>query len=156
MTHNSSVNFKLTHFLLWTKGSHQSTNFWDFQVLRWKFAIFLMLFSKPHVSFSSNFASLFSTMKDKSSLLFWSNVIHFGEKEPIKVEILRISSAQVKIHQILLIFETTYQFFLQILHHSSVSWDITPLYSILVVSNMTWGIWQVFTQPLKSLKISFR
>ena len=27
MTHNSSVNFKFIHFLLWTKGSHQSLNF---------------------------------------------------------------------------------------------------------------------------------
>ena len=27
MTHNSSVNFKLIHFLLWKKGSHQSPNF---------------------------------------------------------------------------------------------------------------------------------
>ena len=27
MTHNSSVNFKVTPFLLWTKGSHQSPNF---------------------------------------------------------------------------------------------------------------------------------
>ena len=27
MTHNSTVNFKLIHFLLWTKGSHQSSNF---------------------------------------------------------------------------------------------------------------------------------
>ena len=27
MTHNSSVNFKLIHFLLWTKGSNESSNF---------------------------------------------------------------------------------------------------------------------------------
>ena len=27
MTHNSSANFKAIHFLLWTKGSHQSPNF---------------------------------------------------------------------------------------------------------------------------------
>ena len=26
MTHNSSGNLKLKHFLLWTKGSHQSLN----------------------------------------------------------------------------------------------------------------------------------
>ena len=31
MTHNSSVNFKLIHFLLWTKGSHQSPNFDNFK-----------------------------------------------------------------------------------------------------------------------------
>ena len=27
MTHNSTVNLKLIHFLLWTKGSYQSSNF---------------------------------------------------------------------------------------------------------------------------------
>ena len=27
MTHNSSVNFKVINFLLWPKGSHQSSNF---------------------------------------------------------------------------------------------------------------------------------
>ena len=31
MTHNSSVNFKLIHFLLWTKGSHQCLNFDTFE-----------------------------------------------------------------------------------------------------------------------------
>ena len=46
------------------------SQFWDFQVLRWKFTIFIMSFSKPQVSFSSNFASLFSAIKDNSSILF--------------------------------------------------------------------------------------
>ena len=31
MTHNSFVNFKLIHFLLWTKGYHQSRNFETFK-----------------------------------------------------------------------------------------------------------------------------
>ena len=65
MAHNSSVNFKLIHFLLWIKGHFESPNF---QVLWWKFTVFLS-FSKP----------------------------------------------QVKV-------------FLQILHHSSVSWKRPPLY----------------------------
>ena len=45
----------------------------------------------------------------------------------MKVEILRISSAQIKIQEILVIFETLNQFFLQVLYHSSVSLDITSL-----------------------------
>ena len=32
MTHNSPVNLKLIHFLLWIKGSHQSANF---ETLKW-------------------------------------------------------------------------------------------------------------------------
>ena len=46
------------------------SQFWHFQVFWWKFAQFLMSFSKPQVSFSSNFAWLFSIMKDNSSLRF--------------------------------------------------------------------------------------
>ena len=107
MTHNSSVNFKLIHFLLWIKGSHQSPNFGTFQC----FAIFPMSFSKTQVSFSSKFLSIFSVMKDNLSVLFMSNVIYFAQKEPIKARILIISCAQVKIQQILVIFETTNQFF---------------------------------------------
>ena len=51
MTHNSSVNFKLMHFLLSIKGSYQSPNFEIFQVLWWIFDIFLLSFSKPQTSF---------------------------------------------------------------------------------------------------------
>ena len=49
---------------------------WHFQVFRWKFAKFLMSFSKPQVSFSWNFEWPFSVIKDNSSVLFWSKVIH--------------------------------------------------------------------------------
>ena len=59
MTHNSPVNFKLIHFLLPIKGSHQYPKFRDFQVLWWKSVIFVS-FSKPQVSFFSNFLSLLS------------------------------------------------------------------------------------------------
>ena len=68
MTHKSSVNFKLIHFLLWTKGSHQSPNFQAF------------VCSGKNLPNSS---------------------CHFPNQK---------------------------LFFLQILHHSSVSWKITPLY----------------------------
>ena len=37
--------------------------FWHFQVHSWKFAKLLMSYSKPQVSFSSNFKWLFSVMK---------------------------------------------------------------------------------------------
>ena len=111
MTHNFSVNFKLIHFLLWIKGSHQSQTFKIFQVLWWKCSschfpnhksVFLQIFHhssvpwkitpldrskwkfwefrvlaskftkfvslwKQLLSFSSNFASIFSIMRHKSS-----------------------------------------------------------------------------------------
>ena len=131
------------------------------------------------------------------------------ERDQTKWKCFRLFSARIIIHQILGIFKTKNQFFLQILHHSSVSWDITTMYLFswnfiyfqqkepikvqirtlvysfcknhiklqlkkvqktylswhwrvmqslkknwLVVSNMTWGIWGSFTQPLKSPNIS--
>ena len=59
-----------------------------------------MLFSKPQVSFSSNFASISSFTKDT-----------FHGIDQSKCKFLRILSAWIKIHQILLSFETTNQFF---------------------------------------------
>ena len=50
-----------------------------------------MPFLKAQVSFPSNFASIFSTIKHKSSVLFFgSNNIYFGQKQPIKVQIFEI------------------------------------------------------------------
>ena len=114
------LNFKLIQFLLWTKGSHQSLNFVT-QVLRWKFAKFLIFF-KTQVSFSSNFATIFHVMKDNSSVLFCLTIIYFGHKESIK-QFFRLLSAQVKICQIPHVnFRTPF------LYHSSLLLrHITPL-----------------------------
>ena len=172
---------------------------------------------------TSKFFLKFSVLwKITPPYLFRSNVIYFAQKGPIKVQFLRLSNAWIKIHQILLFLKQQIDFFFQILHHSSVSWDITPLFFFswnwvyifstegtyqstnlvkihvssqnseilhfhgfllsksckvsakkvqksylslhwrvmqslkknwLVVSNMTSGIWWIFTQPIKSLKI---
>ena len=120
MTHNSTLNFELIHFLLWIKGSCQSPNFESFACSGKN--IFLMSFSKQQAIFSSNFASHFSVMKESS------NIIHFGQKEPIKLHIfetseclgqnLSISSCQ---------FWNNNSIVLQIFYHSSLSWQITPL-----------------------------
>ena len=112
--HNSSVNFKLIHFLLWVKGSYQSQIFRLLSALL-KFAKFLMSFFKPHVTFSSNFSSLLNVLKDNSSVFFSSKVMYFAQKEQMKVETWRILSAQVKIHQILVMFET-----MRIIPHDTV------------------------------------
>ena len=70
---------------------------------------------EPRVSFSSNFASLFNVMRHNSSVLFQLIFICFGRKEPINVQILRLSSAYVKIHQIpIVIFQTKSQFFFKV------------------------------------------
>ena len=112
--YNSSVNFKLIHFPLWIKGSHQSPNFETFKCCG------------ENVSYSSCYLSNHKSIllqnlhhslvsRKITPLYFFSsnviNVVYFAQKKPIKVKILRISSVQVKIHQILVIFETRNQFF---------------------------------------------
>ena len=59
-----------------------------------------MSFLKPQNSFSLNFASLYSIMRDNSSVLFSWNFIWFGQKEPIKVQSFRLLTTLVKFHPI--------------------------------------------------------
>ena len=57
--------------------------------------------------------------------------MHFllRQKDPMKILILTLLSVLMKICQMPhVIFQTTSQFFLQILQESSVSWNVTPLY----------------------------
>ena len=80
----------------------------NFQLLWRTFTKFLILFSKSQVNFSSNFVSLSGVMKDSSSVLFWiKNYILFMQGANQNVNL----SARIKIHQILVSFETTNQFF---------------------------------------------
>ena len=117
MTHNSSVNFKLIHFLFWTKGSHESPNFDTFQCSGENLPNSSCHFPNHKSVFLQTLHHSSVSWKITPLYFFKSNVIYFAQNEPTKVEILRILSAQVNIH-------------------------------------LTWGIWWIFTQPLKSLKIS--
>ena len=84
---------------------------WDFRVLISKFVKFLMPILKQ-VSSSPNFVSLFSLMKDNSSVFFLAETIHtLLKRSLLKWKFLRLSSAQVKICQIPYAnFETTSRF----------------------------------------------
>ena len=53
------------------------------------------------------------------------DIICFGQKEPIKVQFLRLLSALMKVHPIAFLKP---QGFIQILNHCWVSWQIPPLY----------------------------
>ena len=68
--HITSLWILSSHFCYFGWKDLINIQFWDFQLLWWKVAIFLMSFSKPQVSLSSNFASPFSFMKDNSSVFF--------------------------------------------------------------------------------------
>ena len=96
MTHNSSVSFKLMHFLLEIKGSHHSPNLETFESCSENLPNYCQF------SFS-NFASLFSFIKDNSSVLC--------SKGAKKWDFLRLLSAWIKIRQISRVnFEMTSQF----------------------------------------------
>ena len=82
-----------------------------------------MAFFKLKVRVYSNFASLFSVMKDNSSVIFSSNLILWTEIAHWS-KILQLLSGWVKIHKIPdVIFETTSHFFFKL-----CSWKITLLY----------------------------
>ena len=92
MTHKSSVNFKLIQFLLWIKGSYQSPNFETLKCLG------------ENLSYSSCHFPNCKLVILQTLHFIRSNVIYFAQRKPVKVDILRVLSAQVKIHQILVIF----------------------------------------------------
>ena len=131
MTHNSSVNFKLTPFLLWTKGSHQSPNFKsskcsgedlpNFSCHFWNHeSVFLQILHHSSVSWKI------------SSLYFCSsNNIYLAQKEPINVKIFgTFECSGQNLSNSLSQFWNNKSIPLQILYPSSVPWKITPLYFI--------------------------
>ena len=88
--HHCSVSWKITPLYFF------SSNLIYFG----KFTKSFMSYLKPQVSFSLNFASLFSVMKDNSSVLFSWSSIWFGQKKPIKEQNFKLSTAHVNFHQI--------------------------------------------------------
>ena len=72
----------------------------DLPLLALKFTKIVMSFLKPRVSFSSNFASLFNVMRNNSSVLFHIKLYILSTKGTNQVQILRLSTACVKINQI--------------------------------------------------------
>ena len=111
------------------KRSTLKWKFWGFQVLGSKFIKFLMPVLKWQVNSSSNFASFFIAMTHNFSVdfklrffLLWIKGSHQHanfETFNCSGEYLPYSSCHFPNHK---------SVFLQILHHSSVSWKITPLY----------------------------
>ena len=102
---------------------------------------------------------------DINSLYFFSwNFIYFQQKEPIKVQIwwnFTWAVERLKFCTLMGFFCPTHIKFLPKKYRRIVShkhWRVMQSLKKkqIVVSNMTWRIWWVFTQPLESLKIYFR
>ena len=71
---------------LWTKRAHQSTNVQIFEGFNESSPSSSCQFWNHKVKFYSNFASLFSVMKDNSSALFYLKLLYFGQKELIQAK----------------------------------------------------------------------
>ena len=86
MTHNVSASFKVIHFLLWIKGSHQSPNFDTFKYSGKNLPNFSSLFSNRKAVFLQNLH--ISSVSWKITPLYFcsTNNIYFGHKEPIKTK----------------------------------------------------------------------
>ena len=90
MTHRSFVNLKLINFLFWIKGSHQSMDFETFECSGEYLPNSSCQFWK-HMSVFLQILDQYSVPSNKTSLYFLcSNIIHFGQKQPIKVQIFEI------------------------------------------------------------------
>ena len=129
INHNSFVLSKLKHYMLWSKAARSSANFWDFWELGSKCVKFLMSILNWQVNSFSNFASFFIDITHKVLVNF--KLIHLllwikGPNKSPNFAIFVCSDEELP--------NSSYHFpnhkslFLQTLHHSLVSWNITPLY----------------------------
>ena len=86
MTHNSSINFKVIPFLLWTKESHQSPNFESFKNSGENLPNFSCHFPNHKSVFLQNLHN--SSMSWKINFLYFcsSNNIYLAQKESINVK----------------------------------------------------------------------
>ena len=131
-------------------------------MLWWKFTKFFMSFSKLQISFSSNFTWLFSVMRHNSSVRFYLKLLYIstnGVYESTNLVKFNVSSQKSEILQFdgLLLFKS-YKILAKKVQKSYLSWDWGKVMqslkkNLLVVSSMTWGIWWIFTEPLKSRKM---
>ena len=106
---------------------------------------------KPQVSFYLKFASLFDAIGDKSSVLFWLklylifNLIIFSAK----VQNFRLSTVQVKFHQICTLigyFCWSYIKFQLKKHGGVMSHDIREWYKIWIVTDFFFQKWHEFDE----------
>ena len=97
--------------MLWTERSHQCTTFQTFGCSNESSPNSSCHFWNHKVRVYSNFASLFSVMKDNSSVFFISNFHILWTEWAQRREIFRLLSGWVKTHEVLhVIFKTTIQF----------------------------------------------
>ena len=87
MTHNSSANFKLIHFLFWIKESHQSPNLDTFKCSGENFPNSSCHFSNHKSVFLQILHHSTVSCKITPLYVFSSNNIYFAQKEHINMKI---------------------------------------------------------------------
>ena len=135
MKHNSSALFYFKYYILCTKRTNQSKRFENFECSGQNFHNFCHFWNNKSVFLWILRQS--SELQDKSSILFSWNFIHFQQKETI--------TSNYKFGENFMWAVKSLKFCILM---GSKNW--------LLVSNMTWRVWWIFPQPLKSLKICFR
>ena len=149
--------------MLCSKRTNQSPNFWDFRELGSKLTKFLPILKQRIVFLQVLHHS--SVSWDITPLCFFSrNFIYFQQKEPIKVQIwwnFMWAVESLKFCSLMFSFCLSHikfplKKYRKVVSHATGEWCKVFLKNWLVVSNMTWGIWWIFTQPLESPKISLR
>ena len=128
MTHHSSSNLKVIHFLLLIKGSHQSPNFETFEWPVENLPNSLCHFPNHRSDFLQILHHSPVPWKITPLYFFRSNVIYFARKEPIKVQIFETFECSDQSSPTSCSLWNNKLLFLQILHYSSFSKDITLLY----------------------------
>ena len=126
---NSSVIFLAQTLYALVKGAYENTTFLEFWVLGSKLVKFFISILKRQVNSPSSFALIFIVMTHKSSVnlkvtlfLFWTK----GSQQSPTFDTFKCSGE--KLPNFSCHFSNHKSVFLQILHHSLVSWKITPLY----------------------------
>ena len=122
------LHFLAGTLILWSKAAQYSVHFWDFWVIESKFIKFLMSILNRKVFFL-NFAPFFSVTAHNLPVSF--KLIHFllwvkGFHQSLKFGTFECSGENLpnfSCH-----FPNHKSVFLQIFHHSPVSWKITPPY----------------------------
>ena len=94
MRNNSSVLFHVKLYIPSRKRTLDGYKFSKFQLLAWK----LTKFQIPQ--FSLEFCITFQCHDTQFLWNFLPETLHFGQKEPIKVQIFRFLSALMKVHPI--------------------------------------------------------
>ena len=110
------------------KQIQSKCKFSDFQLLAWKLTKFLMSFFKPQVNFHLNFATAFSVMTQFLWNFLTETVYALDKKSPSMYNFQTFGCSNESSPNSSCYFWNHKVRFIQILHHCSVSWKITPLY----------------------------